>query len=348
MYDATHDTDTDDAPIPSLSEVASARALSPLASPSVALAVRGAGSYAEQIAAAGLGWTVSKVPLYSADGAAEGRAWPKAYGVRRDDTGEPLGVVGPGYTPVQNTGGLADILTAAFGKIPAPFRPVITHTAAFRGGARVALAAELPAELSDLLRVRRDDSPIQARLSIMDTKDGGSSVGILPVTFRMRCENMVRAWNLEARESGLRIRHTAQVHKIEAIAGDWIKGMAASFAHTGAAFRAMDARPVSATRAAALVGEILEPEEAKRLDGARSPALERKLGAILEMIEARDGIYVPEGDVTAYSVLQAVTAYERHRQPVRGTLAEQTETRLEKVLAGGAVAARAVEVLLAA
>lgn len=337
----------DDAAIPSLAEVTQSRALSPFRpAASSALATYAAVPYADQIAAAGLGWTVSKVPLFSAEGAEVGRAWPKAFGVKRDDTGAPLGVVGPGYVPVQNTGGLANILEAAFGNIPAPFRPRITHAASFRDGARIALSADLPKELSALLQVRRDDAPIQARLSIMDTKDGGSSVGILPFAFRMTCENMVRAWNVETRESGLRIRHTAQVGKIGKMAEAWIKEMAAAYRHTGDAMRALDGKPLAASRVAALVGEILEPEEEKR--AAESHAFRAKREAIVELIEARDGIYVPTGDVTAYSVLQAVTAYSRHRRPVRGTLAEQTETRLERVLAADEVTPRAVEVLLAA
>lgn len=336
-------TDTLDM-IPTLRDIAESRALSPLRSPSrvTELAPIDAPSYAEQIAAAGLGWTVSKAPLYGPDGC----VWPGAYGVRRDDTGAPLGVVGARYTPAQNTGELADVLEAAFGRLPAQYRPRITHAASFRGGARVALSAQLPDEVSALLRVPRDESPMQARLSIMDSKDGGSSVQILPIAFRMSCENMLRAWHEAMGDNGLSVRHTASVVDVAARAERWIKEMASDLRVTGEMLRALDGRRLDSSTTTALVGEILEPDADKREETTSS--LARKIGAVIELVETRDGIYVPAGEVTRYSVLQAVTAYARHRAPARGLLAEQSETRLERVISGDVVTSRAVEVLLAA
>ncbi|HEY1099877.1 MAG TPA: hypothetical protein VGF99_13165, partial [Myxococcota bacterium] len=75
-----------------------------------------------------------------------------------------------------------------------------------------------------------------------------------------------------------------------------------------------------------LFGEVLPDDRMTRQK-------EAKVSAILEMIEGRDGEFVAaDVDVTAYSVFQAVTAYEMHRTPVRGELAAQSETRLWRVL----------------
>lgn len=336
-----HDTDTTEA-IVSLADARAQLAAHPMRlATSTALSLFSAPGYLAQLAEHGLDWTVTKVPLRGPDG----RTWPGAYGVRRDDTGAPLGVVGARYQPLQN-GQLAEALEVTFGHLPPQLRPRVENAGALGGGsglgdrgsdrgARVFAQLALPEQLSNLVRVPRDrDSATRALLSLLNRHDGAGSAVVGASTTRVVCRNTYDMASGEARSArGLVLRHTfgrtgpdayrEQVNK-------WLKRVGEGYAAMGERMRAWSERPVTVAQAESIVsevlaGEVLAPER-------QTAPHKRAVAAIIEMVDDRDGVFVPRGDVTRYSLFQAVTAYEMHRRPARGALPAQAETRLWRVL----------------
>jgi hypothetical protein len=315
-------------------------------------------SYEAQMAHTGLGydveggtrrlWSVSKVPLYGPDGL----AWPGAFGTRRDDTGARLGVVGARYKPLQNAQ-LAEALDLAFMHLPRELRPRVLNAGALGGGvgmgagdksgARVYAQLNLPDELSHLLSVPADrDSQTRAMLTLTNTHDGTSSAVIGASCIRIVCRNTWKMAHAESRRSGgFVLRHTVKnVDAYHQQVRKWFKEIASGYAAQGERLRRYATLPLRGQQVDdsvthALFGEILPADE-------RTPKQQEKVDAVIEMVETRDGQFVPTGDVTAYTVFQALTAYEMHRRPARGELAEQTETRLWRVLTGDEVLPRAL------
>jgi hypothetical protein len=338
-------TETETLPVP-LATVRASMSAHPLAATvptSRALATVAAVPYAQQLADAGLGWTVSKGPLYGPDG----RVWPGAYGIRRNDTEAPLGTVGSRYVPLQNAQ-VAEALERMFAHLPGSMRPRLENAGALGGGsgngaagerhdvgARVFAQLAMPAELSALLRVPQDgESETSAFLTLTNRHDGGGSAVIGGSVVRIVCRNTFAMASREARAAGgLALRHT--INRTSSAAyrehvSKWLKSLGAAYAAEGERLRSYAARPMRSVDVVAAVteilhGEVLAPEEQTRAQRAA-------VDAVIEMIEGRDGQFVPTGDVTAYSLLQSVTAYEMHRRPARGALEAQTDTRLWRVL----------------
>lgn len=318
-------------------------------------------NYAQQLAKSDLGydsptgrklWTVSKVALYGPNG----QAWPGAYGTQRDDNNASLGLVGQRYTVLQNEQ-LAQALELAFAHLPTYLRPKIENAGALGGGSgfgpggqqdrgvKVYSQLALPNELSKLLSVPQDkDSPTKAYLTLTNTHDGSASAILGAAATRIVCRNTFRMANKEASQNGFKLSHVPKnIEGYQAKVSEWLKAVGANFADMGGKMRHYASKPLGAeaVKQAAteiLFGEVLAPEK-------QTAQQKAKVSAIIEMIESRDGQFVPMGDVTAYSVLQSVTAYEMHRRPARGSLSAQTETRLWRVLTGSDTVGKAFEVL---
>ena len=366
MADGTQTTEETTALVPaSLASARAGLASHPLAVRSVALAriEEAPPAYVDQMAATGLGftaddgarrlWTVSKHPLYGPDG----QVWPGAFGTQRDDTGARLGVVGPRYKPLQNSQ-LAEALDVAFRHMPATLRPRIVNAGALGGGAgfgvgddetqgaRVFAQLALPPELSGLLHVPADKhSPTGAFLTLTNTNDGSSSAVIGASCVRIVCRNTWQMAHGESkRRGGFVLRHTVRnVDDYRAKVSAWFREIGAGYRTQGEKMRAYASRSMNSASVAAVVsqilhGEVMPPEDMTKAQKANADA-------VIEMIETRDGEVVAPGDVTAYSVFQAVTAYEMHRRPARGALEAQNATRMWRVLTDDDVIPRAFKVL---
>jgi len=134
---------------------------------------------ADAIAAAGLGWSVSKQPLYLGDG----RQVPDTFATVRSDTGDPLGVVGTAYTPLQNREAFA-WFDSIVGEGAAVY-----HTAGALGrGERVWILAKLPGELV----IAKGDT-VEQYLLLSNGHDGQHvvEIGFSPV--RVVCQNTLTA-----------------------------------------------------------------------------------------------------------------------------------------------------------
>ncbi len=343
------ETNTTDLPA-TLAAARVAVAANPLGAeiPGTALVVASGSHYAELMARTKLGytdqngarrlWTVSKTPLYGP----KGEEWPGAFGTRRDDTGEALGVVGARYEPLQSSQ-VAEAFDLTFAHIPPQWRPKLQNAGTL-GSAKVFAQLAMAPELSALLRVPADrDSPTGAFLTLTNTHDGTSTAVLGATCVRIVCKNTWKMAHKQARKNGgFVLKHNpTTVKDYQKNATEWIKATAKGFAEQGERMRAYASKPLTSTVIYRAVDEILFGE----VPNTKTRQQQANADAIIEMIEARDGQFVPTGDVTAYSLFNAVTAYTMHRRPARGSLAEQSETRLWRVLTDDEITPRAFAVI---
>ena len=181
-------------------------------------------------------------------------------------------------------------------------------------------------------------------LTLTNTNDGTTKAVVGASATRIVCRNTWQMAHADSKVGGLVLRHTVgNVAAYREHVSRWYREIAQSYKAQGEKMRVYSARTLSAAVVDDAVSEILFGEVLPA-DGFTRQKRE-KVAAIIEMLEGRDGEFVSEGDVSAYSVLQAVTAYEMHRTPVRGELAAQSETRLWRVLQKNKTIPRAFAVL---
>ena len=166
----------------------------------------GPATSAEAIRAAGLDWKVSKQELY----VNQGRRYAKAEGwhaVTRPGTGkEPehvvLGVVGSGYTPLQNSEAFT-FFDNIVGK-----KSAIYHTAGALGqGERVWILAKLP----DCIQVTGDDVA-DKYLLLSNSHNGSSAVQVKFTPVRVVCNNTLTL--ALSQGDTIRIPHTRDVREM--------------------------------------------------------------------------------------------------------------------------------------
>jgi phage/plasmid-like protein (TIGR03299 family) len=149
---------------------------------------------AEVLNAAGLLYTVAKV-----QDEFEGQPIPGKHVIYREDTRQPLGVVGDIYTPFQNLQSyemLDELLE--FG--------MIAETAgSFRGGSRTFISARIPEDL--VLDPGGLNDPIRQYLMIRNSHDGSTPVTAVVTPWRPVCQNTERFAIRDAKTKWT-VRHT--------------------------------------------------------------------------------------------------------------------------------------------
>jgi phage/plasmid-like protein (TIGR03299 family) len=167
-------------------------------------------SVAEAIEVSGLGWSVVKTPIavdHALDGAepaAEGRYQPIEghYATVRQDTREPLGVVGERYRVVQNR--------EAFSFVDQLLGSAMNFETAgsLHGGRRVWVMATLP----EHIKVGGD--PVRPYLLLMNSHDGSTALVAATTPVRVVCQNTLN-WGLSKARQRFSIRHTdAVTHRV--------------------------------------------------------------------------------------------------------------------------------------
>lgn len=299
-----------------------------------------AATFEEHMKRGVLAFDVEPVPLIALD---SGEAW-FSRGIRRVGggkfDGKQLGTVGPDYQIVQNTD-VGRTLDAIMGPLGGIRLAQPTRGRAFDGGRVCSVFLNLPPALESLLSVRRDDSKRLARMVLRWSHDGSAALSAEIAVFRLLCENgmMIRHAVLHR---PFKMKHTPQVEKLTEKMGKWLREAGGSLAEIGQATQRLDAKPLGAERVREIVGEVLSPEKREK----ESPQLKKKIDAVIEMVEARDGRFIPAGDVTAYTLLEAFTAYDNHLVPTRGETPEDRQARRElNVVSGLGVSGRAWEIL---
>jgi len=144
-----------------------------------------------------LNWKVEKRALYLKNK----KAIPSHMAVVRTDTGEPLGVVGNRYQPVQNKEAFA-----FFDKVVGEGRAIYTSAGYTGGGKRIWISAKLPGEM----RIKGTEDVTRKYLLLVNSHDATGAVKILYTPLRIACYNMLD-YAMREGEQRISIRHTGSI-----------------------------------------------------------------------------------------------------------------------------------------
>jgi len=259
------------------------------------------------------GWRVRKVPLSAAEIGTDGSAWtmhvPGFATVRTNPfTGAPeaLGVVGAGYTPLQNEehadflNHLADVSGAVF-----------DTAGSLRGGRQVFVTMRLPQHLT----IGGTDR-VDLNIAALNSHDGTSAFRVLVTPVRVVCANTQHA-ALRDHVSSWSIRHTRNAKAAVQAARD---SLGLTFAYIEA-FQAEAERLIDTATTDSqffdLVADLFPTPDADAPTRVRRAHTQRRqtLAHLWHDADTQAGI---RG--TAWGAYQAVVEYVDHYAPVRTRL----------------------------
>ena len=277
----------------------------------------------EAMRAGGLEWTVSLVPIVPA-GEPDSSIEHRVAVVRDDrapgDAGRVVGVVHPGFRPLQNRDG-AQIFDALLGQ-----GTRVYHTGGYlRHGEVIWLLAKLPV---DILVGGTD--PVEPYLLFTNSHDGSVAIDIRLTTVRVVCRNTLSlALNNKAKGRIFRHAHDGSYALLKQEAKAFFDFSIAQCEETQALFTRLAAKKCDAAAFKAFLRALL-PDPARPVtadqNGAVRKAYETRmenLCAARKEVEAvfRDGIpqreILPAGE-TWWGAVNAVTGWVDHLQPVAG------------------------------
>jgi len=280
--------------------------------------VQGALTAEAALAQAKLNWEVTKKRIRVADG----KSFPDHFGIVRADTGEPLGIVGTRYTPIQNVDGL-NILDPVIGD-----DAVYETAGSLRNGKIVWFLASLKKEY--FLSGKNDG--LKQYFLVYLSHDGTKPVSVRFVSTRVVCMNTLSAALGEAK-SMVVIRHTKnfkdkleQAHRIVGLADKH----AQEFQKV---YNQLQSVKMSEGDAKKFV-EVWMPGEGKRVTNTRTKVFEL----------FRNGIG-NEGKTRA-DALNAVTQFLSHEKPVRAKRAAESRFETNMIGYGIGLQTAAVDLLL--
>jgi phage/plasmid-like protein (TIGR03299 family) len=290
--------------------------------------VEGALTAEAALAQAKLNWEVVKRRIRVSDG----KSFPDHYGIVRADTGDPLGIVGSRYTPIQNTDGL-NILDPVIGE-----DAVYETAGSLRGGKIVWFLASLK---KDYFLSGKSDSMKQYFLVYL-SHDGTKPVTVRFVSTRVVCMNTLSAAVGEAKAMVV-IRHTKnfkdridEAHRIVGLADKHAQEFQKVYGQ-------LQASKMSEKQATDFL-TVWMPGDGKRVTNTR-----------VKMFDLFRGGIGNEGK-TRVDMFNAVTQFLSHERPVRGAnkkdnpkaLARAAESRFETNMIGYGInmQAEAINLLL--
>lgn len=258
------------------------------------------------------GWDVRRAPLAATVDGPNGHAIvpvPDQYATIRThpETGapDPLGVVGPGYTPVQNEQH-CELLDALVGESGAH----LETAGALHGGRQVFVTLKLPRTMTFQGR-----DQVDLYVAALNSHDGSSAFRLIVTPIRIVCAN-TQAAALSAARASFSIRHTSGARS-RILAAREALDLTWRYAE---AFEA---------EAAAMIETELEREEFNEIISGLYPEPKgpkvteqmkrthaRKITALGELFASSPTIKGIEG--TRWAGYQAVTEYLDHLAPVKG------------------------------
>jgi phage/plasmid-like protein (TIGR03299 family) len=284
--------------------------------------VEGALTAEAALTQAKLGWSVTKKRIRVADG----KSFPHHFGIVREDTGEPLGIVGTRYTPIQNVDGL-NILDPVIGD-----DAVYETAGSLRNGRIVWFLASLKKEY--FLSGKNDG--LKQYFLVYLSHDGTKPVSVRFVSTRVVCMNTLSCALGEAK-SMVVIRHTKN-YKDRIDEAHRIVGLADKHAQEfQRVYSQLQSIKMNETDAKKFI-EVWMPGDGKRVGNTRTKVFELFKGE-------RTGGIATEGRTRA-DALNAVTQFLSHEKPVRAKRA--AESRFETNMLGYGIGMQkaAVDLLL--
>lgn len=289
--------------------------------------VEGLATPQEMIKHAGIDWTVSTVPLVTADG----QEVPSHVAIRRDDKRVVLGVAGSGYTPIQNTQA-AEVMDALVSEGQA----TVEVCGALDEGHRCWMLSRLP----DTFDVVKGDA-VNLYVLLAWGHDGKHGLAAKTTPVRVVCNNTLTLalganWKAKA---DVYVRHTKNA-KVQLEAAQNALGLVRKqMAATMAAYSVLAATPVDGPAAGGYFAGVMP--EPVHVEGKTEERYERALARwndaqakMLALFESGKGTEIAGVRGTAWAAYNAVTEWADHCYPVLkdGTV---SKARQESVLFGG-------------
>lgn len=280
--------------------------------------VEGTLSSAEAIAAAGLDWHVSKVPMYARITTNEGHGlWkhdPNTFAIVRDSDHKVLGAVGTKYQPIQNHDGF-EVLDSLGSNIQ------YETAGSIDGGSTVWILAKTPQDL----KIAGDD--VRPYFLATMNHDGTGRMRVRPAHTRVVCANTLRAALNENAGREFTCSHTAYASERLKQAAKLLGVM-------------HDQNLVFESRAAELLANSFSTQDWENLCKQLLPKPEgddvtdRQLRSYEQRFhDLRGSLNVPDlANIrgTAWGALNAVADYEQHAKRVKGDESKQLETLFKR------------------
>lgn len=253
-------------------------------------------SIAEAIVAAGLDWRVGLKPLFTVDPSPTGDVVSKvpAFATFRETDGSVLGVVGPRYTPLQNS--------EAFDFFQ-PFldanEATIECAASLKDGKRVFVLAKLKRDAMDIVK---GDS-VEKYILLSNSHDGTLAVRVGFTPIRVVCANTLAMAHDAGTSQLLRVRHSKDVKlNLEAIR-EVMDTANASFEATAEQYRVLASRQINAT----------DLKKYIQISLALPSESERVLDKVTPLFLTGKGNDMPGVRGTYWAAYNAVTEYLTHQ-----------------------------------
>lgn len=274
----------------------------------------------QALSAGGLDWEVTLLPIVPA-GEPESRISHRVAVVRSDkkpgETGRVVGVVHPGFEPLQNRPG-AQMFDALMGKGKA-----IYHTGGYLSNGEVIwLLARLPGDI----RVRGDDI-LETYLLLTNSHDGSAAIDIRLTTVRVVCQN-TRSLALHQRDTGGKVFRRAHHGRYALLQKDAKAFFDFSMRHsreTGGLFSRMANKPCTDKEFQDCLNQLM-PDPGKPASADRNSAVQRAYETRMETLQTnrkqiigvyREGIpehNIPPAERDWWGALNTITAWSDHLQ----------------------------------
>lgn len=275
----------------------------------------GAATAAQAITAAGLTWSVNREPVFFKRNGALVEI-PGKRAIVREDTGAVFGVMGDGYTPIQNHQSF-DFFDAIVGEGKA-----IYHTAGALGnGERVWILAKLPQDI-----MIDGGDMVEKFLLLSNAHDGTAALRMFFSPIRVVCQNTLNAALAKGQGEGIAIRHTSSALDRVAEARRALGIALKYYDDFGRCCNELCARQITA---AALDDyyRTLVPDNAKADNKARTQNIRSDFG---RLFRRGKGNSAPGVRGTWWAAYNSITEYADHERSTRGESAlERQSNRLE-------------------
>ena len=245
---------------------------------------------------AGLDWSVKTVPLYTAEGVKV-----DSLGVQRESDGSILGVVGPRYTPLQNSeafsffdpfveSGLVQLETAG----------------SLCSGGKIWILARI-AENSDTEIIKGD--AVRKFLMLSNSHDGTTAVRVGFTPVRIVCANTLRMAHDGSSEL-IRVRHGLSVKaNIDALR-DTINIANRAFEATADQYRLLAQKQINAEDLEKYVKTVLGVKV--DADGEISTRAQNQVDAVIQLFEGGRGQNIQGVSGTLWAAYNGVTEFLTH------------------------------------
>ena len=271
----------------------------------------------EAIVAAGLNYEIEKRPVYTTDESGNKLDVPDFYATVRQDTNEPLGVVGEKYAVIQNKEAF-NFFDAIVGEGQA-----IYHTAGALGkGEWIWLLAKLPKNT-----VVFKDDVVEKYLCLTNTHNGRSSLRVYFTPVRVVCQNTLTC-SLRDAKSGISIRHTGDF-KTRVKESQRVLGLALNF-YSGfeETAKALVRKPLDSRLVNNYFDSVLRitEEDEKKV----STRLKKTKKSLLNLFENGKGNDMPGVRGSLWAAYNAVTEHIDHVTNVKNSKKDPTN-RLKSI-----------------